>query len=156
VTLQRFNPSTPNELNSRPEFFVAARPRISHAPAMRAAENDKPVPANGVGVASGPPAIELREVTRRFGPFTALAGVSLQILRGEFFSLLGPSGCGKTTLLRLIAGLDLPDSGSLRIGGRETAGVPAHRRPVNTVFQSYALFPHLTVRDNVAFGLRMK
>lgn len=103
-----------------------------------------------------PVAVELTEVTRRFGGFTALAGVSLQVRRGEFFSLLGPSGCGKTTLLRLIAGLDLPDAGSLHIGGRGMEAVPAHLRPVNTVFQSYALFPHLSVRENVAFGLRMK
>ena len=101
-------------------------------------------------------AVELIGVTRRFGDFVALAGIDLVVRRGEFFSLLGPSGCGKTTLLRLIAGLDLPDAGALRIGGRDAADIPAHRRPVNTVFQSYALFPHLSVRENVAFGLRMK
>ncbi|HEU0008515.1 MAG TPA: ABC transporter ATP-binding protein, partial [Verrucomicrobiae bacterium] len=82
--------------------------------------------------------------------------VSLAIGRGEFFSLLGPSGCGKTTLLRIIAGLDLPDTGEVRLAGRNVTNTPAHRRPVNTVFQSYALFPHLSVRENVAFGLRMK
>jgi spermidine/putrescine transport system ATP-binding protein len=81
--------------------------------------------------------------------------VSLRIRRGEFFCLLGPSGCGKTTLLRIIAGLDTPDGGQLRINGLSMQNVPAHRRPVNTVFQSYALFPHMNVRDNVAFGLRM-
>ncbi|MDB6023298.1 MAG: Fe3+/spermidine/putrescine transporter ATP-binding protein [Pedosphaera sp.] len=86
----------------------------------------------------------------------ALSRVSLKIRQGEFFSLLGPSGCGKTTLLRIIAGLDFPDEGTLKIGGRDAAPIPAHQRPVNTVFQSYALFPHLSVRDNVAFGLRMK
>ena len=101
-------------------------------------------------------AVELVEVSRRFGSFAALDGVSLNIRRGEFISLLGPSGCGKTTLLRLIAGLDLPDAGRVLIGGRDAAELPAHRRPVNTVFQSYALFPHLSVQDNVAFGLRMK
>ena len=101
-------------------------------------------------------AVELVEVSRRFGSFAALNEVSLVIRRGEFISLLGPSGCGKTTLLRLIAGLDLPDAGRVMIGGRDAAELPAHRRPVNTVFQSYALFPHLSVRDNVAFGLRMK
>jgi spermidine/putrescine transport system ATP-binding protein len=101
-------------------------------------------------------AIEADGLTRRFGTVEALARVSLKIRRGEFFSLLGPSGCGKTTLLRLIAGLDLPDEGSLKICTRDVAGVPAHKRPVNTVFQSYALFPHMTVRENVAFGLRMK
>ena len=85
-----------------------------------------------------------------------LAGVSLSVRRGEFFSLLGPSGCGKTTLLRIIAGLDLPDNGGLRIGGVESLRIPAWKRPVNTVFQSYALFPHLSVSENIAFGLRMK
>ncbi|MGE3308666.1 MAG: ABC transporter ATP-binding protein [Limisphaerales bacterium] len=102
------------------------------------------------------PAIEIRALTRRFGTVTALDGVSLTIHAGEFFSLLGPSGCGKTTLLRLIAGLDVPDSGTLLIDGAESTLTPAHRRPVNTVFQSYALFPHLDVRNNVGFGLRMK
>jgi spermidine/putrescine transport system ATP-binding protein len=102
------------------------------------------------------PAVNIAGLERRFGAATALAGVSLTIQRGEFFSLLGPSGCGKTTLLRIIAGLDRPDAGTLQIGGVAAAEISAHRRPVNTVFQSYALFPHLTVRDNVAFGLRMK
>jgi spermidine/putrescine transport system ATP-binding protein len=102
------------------------------------------------------PAIEAQDLWRRFGAVEAVAGVSLSIRRGEFFSLLGPSGCGKTTLLRLIAGLEQPDSGHLRIGGADMLAVPAHKRPVNTVFQSYALFPHLSVHDNVAFGLKMK
>jgi len=102
------------------------------------------------------PAIEIENVTRRFGEVTALAGVSVVIRQGEFFSLLGPSGCGKTTLLRIIGGLDWPDGGRIRIGGVDVEDIPAHRRPVNTVFQSYALFPHMTVFDNVSFGLRMK
>lgn len=118
----------------------------------RGALTDDPGPAAG----AQRPAIEARDLTRRFGAVVALDRVSLAIGRGEFFSLLGPSGCGKTTLLRLIAGLDWPDAGTLKIGGQDAAGVPAHQRHVNTVFQSYALFPHLTVRDNVAFGLRMK
>jgi len=101
-------------------------------------------------------AVEAGGLVRRFGAVTALDQVSLTVRRGEFFSLLGPSGCGKTTLLRLIAGLDLPDSGWLKIAGADALGVPAYRRPVNTVFQSYALFPHLDVWNNVAFGLRMK
>jgi ABC-type Fe3+/spermidine/putrescine transport system ATPase subunit len=102
------------------------------------------------------PAVEVEGVSRRFDGHTALDRVSLTVRQGEFFSMLGPSGCGKTTLLRILAGLDLPDEGTVRIGGVDAREIPAHRRPVNTVFQSYALFPHLSVRDNVAFGLRMK
>ena len=100
--------------------------------------------------------IEAGGLVRTFGAFRALDGVSVSIQAGEFFSLLGPSGCGKTTLLRIIAGLDSADAGSLSIDGEEMLAIPANKRPVNTVFQSYALFPHLTVRDNVSFGLRMK
>jgi spermidine/putrescine transport system ATP-binding protein len=111
---------------------------------------------SGAGGAAVAPAIETLGLVRRFGTVEALAEVSVTIRKGEFFSLLGPSGCGKTTLLRIIAGLDLPDAGTLKIGGVSAEDIPAHKRPVNTVFQSYALFPHLTVRDNVAFGLRMK
>lgn len=102
------------------------------------------------------PAVEVSGIARRFGGVEALRGVDLSIASGEFFSLLGPSGCGKTTLLRIVAGLELPDAGIVRIDGVDLSGTPAHRRPVNTVFQSYALFPHLDVQDNVAFGLRMK
>lgn len=98
--------------------------------------------------------IEIDRVTRRFGDFTALDAVSVQIRQGEFFSLLGPSGCGKTTLLRLIAGFDEPTSGAIRLDGQDMVGVPPNRRPTNMVFQSYAIFPHLTVQENVAYGLR--
>jgi spermidine/putrescine transport system ATP-binding protein len=112
--------------------------------------------ANAAAPAGAAPAVEVEAVSRRFGDFAALDAVTLTIRRGEFFSLLGPSGCGKTTLLRIIGGLDLADEGVIRIGGRDARTIPAHRRPVNTVFQSYALFPHLTVRENVAFGLRMR
>ena len=101
-------------------------------------------------------AVELDDIVRRFGTVEALSHIRLGIRKGEFFSLLGPSGCGKTTLLRVIAGLDLPDEGTVCIGGENVRTVPAHKRPVNTVFQSYALFPHLGVFDNIAFGLRMK
>lgn len=100
--------------------------------------------------------VEVDHVVRRFDAHAALAGVSLALREGEFFTLLGPSGCGKTTLLRLIAGLDHPDGGTIRIGGIDARDIPAHERPTNTVFQSYALFPHMTVFDNIAFGLRMK
>jgi spermidine/putrescine transport system ATP-binding protein len=102
------------------------------------------------------PAVETEDVVRTFGSSRALDSVSLTIRQGEFFSLLGPSGCGKTTLLRAIGGLDYPDSGIIRILGQNTAEIPAHKRPVNTVFQSYALFPHMTILENVGFGLRMK
>jgi len=101
-------------------------------------------------------AVRVDGVTRRFGAFTAVSDVSLEIRAGEFFSLLGPSGCGKTTLLRMIAGLEHPDTGRVFLDGRDVTAVPPNKRPVNTVFQSYALFPHLTVFENVAFSLRLR
>ncbi len=99
-------------------------------------------------------AVELRNVVKRFDSVTAVDGITLDVREGEFLSLLGPSGCGKTTTLRLIAGFEQPDEGELRIAGRDVAGLPPYRRNVNTVFQSYALFPHLSVLDNVAYGLK--
>jgi len=99
--------------------------------------------------------LQIENVTRRFGDFTAVDGVSLAIEAGEFFTLLGPSGCGKTTLLRMIGGFDLPDGGRIVLDGEDLAGKPPEARPVRTVFQSYALFPHMTVQGNVAFPLRM-
>jgi spermidine/putrescine transport system ATP-binding protein len=104
----------------------------------------------------GPPSVELRGVTKRFDDFVAVDGIDLAFRQGEFFTLLGPSGCGKTTTLRMIAGFEEPSEGDVLIEGADVAGLPAHRRPTNTVFQTYALFPHLSVRDNVAFGLRRK
>ena len=101
-----------------------------------------------------PPLLEIRNVTRRFGDFTAVDNVSLTINTGEFFTLLGPSGCGKTTLLRMLAGFDQPDSGEIRLNGQDLAGVEPEKRPVHTVFQSYALFPHMSVAQNIAFGLK--
>ncbi len=100
--------------------------------------------------------VELRSVTKRFGALAAVDDLDLQLDRGEFFTLLGPSGCGKTTTLRMIAGFEQPTSGAIRIEGEDVAGLPPHRRPTNTVFQSYALFPHLSVEANVAFGLKRK
>ena len=105
---------------------------------------------------SGDWAVELLHITKAFGDFMAVEDTSLQIADGEFFSLLGPSGCGKTTTLRMIAGFEEPTSGQIFIKGQQVAGIPPYRRPVNTVFQSYALFPHMTVAQNVAFGLEMK
>jgi spermidine/putrescine transport system ATP-binding protein len=99
-------------------------------------------------------AVELRDVVKRFDGVTAVDGVTLDVREGEFLSLLGPSGCGKTTTLRLVAGFEQPDEGEVRIGGRDVAGLPPYRRDVNTVFQSYALFPHLSVLENVAYGLK--
>jgi spermidine/putrescine transport system ATP-binding protein len=99
--------------------------------------------------------LELRNLTRRFGGLDAVKDVSLAIETGEFFTLLGPSGCGKTTILRMIAGFDAPDAGDILLDGRSLAGVPPERRPLHTVFQSYALFPHMTVAGNVAFPLEM-
>src|SRR5919202_1188310 len=95
-------------------------------------------------------------VSKRFGGVNAVDDVSLEIAEGEFFSLLGPSGCGKTTTLRMVAGFELPDSGRIVMQGKDVTEVRANRRPVNMVFQQYALFPHMSVYDNVAFGLRVK
>ena len=101
-------------------------------------------------------AVELSNVTKRFGGVIAVDDLDLDVKGGEFLSLLGPSGCGKTTTLRMLAGFEQPDVGSIRISGKDVAGVPPHKRDVNTVFQHYALFPHMTVAENVAYGLRQK
>ena len=101
------------------------------------------------------PIIQIRNVSKRFGKVTAVDNVSLDILSGEFFVLLGPSGCGKTTLLRMIAGFELPTEGQILIDGQDMANVPPNKRPVNMVFQSYAVFPHMSVTDNVGYGLRI-
>jgi spermidine/putrescine transport system ATP-binding protein len=99
--------------------------------------------------------VELRGVSKSYGGRRAVDRVTLQVRRGEFFSLLGPSGCGKTTLMRMVAGFESPDEGAILLGGADTSGVPPHKRDVNMVFQSYALFPHLDVAGNVAFGLKI-
>jgi spermidine/putrescine transport system ATP-binding protein/putrescine transport system ATP-binding protein len=98
--------------------------------------------------------IEIETVTKRFGAVTAVDRADFKIQRGEFFSLLGPSGCGKTTLLRLLAGFEFPDEGEIYIDGNDVTGLPPNKRPTNMVFQSYAIFPHLNVFDNIAYGLR--
>ena len=100
--------------------------------------------------------IELRNISKKFGAFTAVDDVNLSIAAGEFLTLLGPSGCGKTTLLRMISGFESPDRGAIFLSGRDVTALPPYRREVNQVFQSYALFPHLSVAGNIAFGLRMR
>ena len=107
-----------------------------------------PAPGNGGGF------LRIEGVCKSFGPVTAVDDVSLDIARGEFFALLGPSGCGKTTLLRMLAGFETPSAGALLLEGVDLAALPPYRRPVNMMFQSYALFPHMSVAGNVAFGLR--
>lgn len=102
------------------------------------------------------PIIQLSGVDKFYGDFQALRDINLDIQTGEFFSLLGPSGCGKTTLLRTIAGFETPSSGSLMIDGKSMMGVPANKRPTNMVFQSYAIFPHMTVAENIAYGLKAR
>jgi putrescine transport system ATP-binding protein len=100
------------------------------------------------------PLLRIEGVTKQFGPFRAVDKLSLDIRAGEFFALLGPSGCGKTTLLRMLAGFETPDEGRILLAGQDIAPVMPHERPVNMMFQNYALFPHLSVRDNIAFGLK--
>ena len=100
--------------------------------------------------------LEIAGASKRFGAITAVDDVSLSVERGAFFALLGPSGCGKTTLLRMIAGFETPDSGRIVIDGIDVTGLPPYARPVNMMFQSYALFPHMDVAGNIAFGLRQE
>jgi len=125
------------------EDRITSRPDADAAPA-----------SNGSGVAQ--PSVSLRGVSKRFGDLIAVAEMDLDIASGEFFTMLGPSGCGKTTTLRMIAGFEEPTTGQIYIDGQSVENLPAHKRPTNTVFQSYALFPHLSVGENVAFGLRRK
>jgi putrescine transport system ATP-binding protein len=111
-------------------------------------------PASSVDAADDMPLLRIEGVSKSFGSFRAVDRLSLDIGAGEFFALLGPSGCGKTTLLRMLAGFETPDEGRILLGGRDIAPVLPHERPVNMMFQNYALFPHLNVRDNIAFGLK--
>jgi putrescine transport system ATP-binding protein len=104
---------------------------------------------------SAVPLIRFMGVTKRFGDFTAVDNISLDVHQREFFSLLGPSGCGKTTLMRMLAGFEEPSAGRITLAGKDLAGVPPYERPTNMMFQSYALFPHMTVAENIAFGLKM-
>ena len=114
-----------------------------------------PGPAAAAGSRRAP-ALRLEGVRKSYGSVVAVAGVDLTVLEGEFFTLLGPSGSGKTTLLRLIAGFERPDQGRIELGGRDVTSVPPNRRETNTVFQDYALFPHMTVAENIAYGLKIK
>ena len=100
--------------------------------------------------------IDLKNITKTYDDTDVLKDINLYIRDGEFLTLLGPSGCGKTTMLRLIAGFTLPDNGQILVDGKDISGVPPYRRQVNTVFQKYALFPHLNVFDNIAFGLELE
>jgi len=100
------------------------------------------------------PLIDIRNVTKRFGDFTAISDLSLKIYPREFFAILGPSGCGKTTLMRMLGGFDAPSQGAILLEGNDLSGTSPAQRPVNMMFQSYALFPHLSVTDNIAFGLK--
>lgn len=120
------------------------------APIQHPAEGELGAPVKAPTV----PLLRIEGVVKRFGGFCAIDRLSLDIEAGEFFALLGPSGCGKTTLLRLLAGFEAPDEGRILLNGRDIANVPPHVRPVNMMFQSYALFPHLSVRDNIGFGLK--
>src|SRR5215218_4012976 len=111
---------------------------------------------NEAGGATAPPDVRLEAVTKRFDEVVAVDELTLEVPRGSFFALLGPSGCGKTTTLRMIGGFEEPTEGTIFLGDRDVTGLPPYRRDVNTVFQSYALFPHLTIFENVAFGLRRR
>src|SRR5579871_4581662 len=124
----------------------AASPTAPPPVAVPAAKPEAP--------AAGMPLLRIDAVVKKFGQFRAVDGVSLDIHAGEFFALLGPSGCGKTTLLRMLAGFETPDDGRILLAGKDIAHVLPHQRPINMMFQSYALFPHLSVRDNIAFGLK--
>ncbi len=108
------------------------------------------------GSVTAPPLVRFEGVAKRFGEVAAVDGVSLEIAEGEFFALLGPSGCGKTTLMRMLAGFVAPDAGRILLNGEDIAGLPPHRRPSSMMFQTYALFPHLSVEQNVGFGLKQQ
>src|SRR5690349_13460665 len=139
----------------RPAASPARRGRINEVFRQQAAD-DQPM-RRGFAPWTDPaarPLVRFETVTKRFGGIVAVDALDLAIYEGEFFALLGPSGCGKTTLLRMLAGFETPDEGSVRLGADDIARVPPYRRPVNMMFQSYALFPHLTVAGNIAFGLK--
>ena len=127
---------------------------MSEDAAKTATQADSPKPEPQAAVVAGLPLLRIEAVVKKFGTFRAVDRLSLDIRAGEFFALLGPSGCGKTTLLRMLAGFETPDEGRILLDGKDIAQVLPHQRPVNMMFQNYALFPHLSVRDNIAFGLK--
>ena len=130
---------------------------MEHRTAMSGQRTDRlSAETSGGGAREDAPDIEFVDATKRFGDVVAVDRVSLSIEKGAFFSFLGPSGCGKTTSLRLIAGFEQPSEGAVYIGGVSVVGMPPHKRPVNMVFQNYALFPHMTVSDNIGYGLRQR
>jgi spermidine/putrescine transport system ATP-binding protein len=114
------------------------------------------VETRGASTVTAAPDVRLEQLSKRFGEVIAVDSIDLEIPRGSFFALLGPSGCGKTTTLRMVGGFEEPTSGRILLGDRDVSALPSYKRDVNTVFQSYALFPHLTIFDNVAFGLRRR
>jgi putrescine transport system ATP-binding protein len=132
----------------------AVAPVDSTTPEPQSEATPEPVRPELPAMAADVPLLRIEAVVKRFGRFTAVDQLSLDVAAGEFFALLGPSGCGKTTLLRMLAGFETPDQGRILLKGRDIAQVLPHQRPVNMMFQNYALFPHLNVRDNIAFGLR--
>jgi putrescine transport system ATP-binding protein len=142
----------------RPDNEAAAEPAKPQATAAEPAKQDAVVVVASatpeLQVEPDMPLLRIEGVAKEFGSFRAVDHVTLDIRAGEFFALLGPSGCGKTTLLRMLAGFETPDEGRILLGGRDIAPVLPHERPVNMMFQNYALFPHLSVRDNIAFGLK--
>jgi putrescine transport system ATP-binding protein len=135
-----------------PPAVVEAEPAKAEPTAVATVEVLKPAPPPAA--AADMPLLRIEAVVKKFGAFRAVDRLSLDIRAGEFFALLGPSGCGKTTLLRMLAGFETPDEGRILLDGKDIAQVLPHQRPVNMMFQSYALFPHLSVRDNIAFGLK--
>ncbi|MBA7709340.1 Vitamin B12 import ATP-binding protein BtuD [subsurface metagenome] len=145
----------------RPEA-PAVEPVKDAEPAKDTAVQEAPAKAEPAAIAPAPraegepdmPLLRIEGVAKKFGNFRAVDHVTLDIRAGEFFALLGPSGCGKTTLLRMLAGFETPDEGRILLNGKDIAPVMPHERPVNMMFQNYALFPHLSVRDNIAFGLK--
>ena len=137
---------------------MAAPPEVEEETTAPTTANEEPraaEPPGGPGASSSVPDIRLSGLTKRYGEVVAVDGIDLEIAEGEFFTMLGPSGSGKTTTLRMIAGFEEPTSGTVELAGTDVVGLPPYDRAVNTVFQDYALFPHMTVGENVEYGLRV-